>query len=120
MERGAAGQAQLGGHANITLGHSEGTGNVQAELGVCVNTKRGPPRGLLKIVVEDISVCRWHLAAAGMTEEAVERMAEQYRDPAPSQVAPDLASDEWPDLNSSTANGHGKRQLQGFSSQHQV
>lgn len=34
-------------------------------------------------------------------------MAERYREPAPPQAAPDLADEEWPDLNGSTANGHG-------------
>ena len=35
---------------------------------------------------------------AGLTEEALEAMAEQYREPPPPQAAPDLAGDEWPDL----------------------
>ena len=51
-----------------------------------------------------------HCAAAGMTEEAVERMAERYREPAPAEVAPDLASDEWPDLIGSTTNGNSGSQ----------
>ncbi len=37
----------------------------------------------------------------------MERMAERYREPAPPQAAPDLAGEEWPDLNGSAANGHG-------------
>ena len=44
-------------------------------------------------------------AAVGMTEEAVEKMAGRYREPAPAQAAPDLASDDWPDLNGSAAKG---------------
>ena len=44
-------------------------------------------------------------AAAGLTEEALEATAEQYREPAPSQAAPDLAGDEWPDLHAAATNG---------------
>ena len=46
----------------------------------------------------------------------MERMAERYREPAPAQVAPDLASEEWPDLNGSAANGHSdKHETSGTS-----
>lgn len=46
-----------------------------------------------------------------MTEEAVERTAERYREPAPPQTAaPDLAGDDWPDLNGSTTNGSSENQ----------
>ena len=47
-------------------------------------------------------------AVAGLTEEAVERMAERYREPQPPQATPDLASEEWPDLAGITANGSGQ------------
>ena len=40
----------------------------------------------------------------------MERMAERYREPASAQAAPDLASDDWPDLNGRTLNGSSARQ----------
>ena len=44
-------------------------------------------------------------ATAGLTEAALEAMAEQYRETPVSQAAPDLASNEWPDLSAATTNG---------------
>ena len=47
-------------------------------------------------------------AIAGLTEEALEDMAEQYREPQAIQAAPTLAGDEWPDLYAAATNGkHG-------------
>jgi len=43
----------------------------------------------------------------------VERMAEPYREPQPAQAAPDLASEEWPDLNGSSVNGNTGGQAGG-------
>lgn len=53
-------------------------------------------------------------APAGLTEEAVERMADPYRQPQPAQAAPDLASEEWPDLNGSSVNGNTGGQAGGL------
>lgn len=43
----------------------------------------------------------------------MERMAEPYREPQPAQAAPDLASEEWPDLNGSSVNGNTGGQAGG-------
>ena len=62
---------------------------------------------------------------AGLTEEALEAMAEQYREPPPPQAAPDLAGDEWPDLGAAATNGKhsieaGMRLLLSSNGMHDV
>ncbi|CAK0787622.1 hypothetical protein CVIRNUC_010844 [Coccomyxa viridis] len=76
--------------------------------GEAARAKAAGDKARQKLAGQVIAGLKKETQQLGLTEEALEAMAEQYREPPAIQAAPTLAGDEWPDLHAAATNGkHG-------------